>query len=260
MPSAARCSSTTRVHQRALLAHRPGHLQPRDPPAQQLRRRRPVFQSGEGLIIHDPYNDKRFNDEIDRKTGFVTKSILCAPIKTARGEVIGVVQTLNKRKPATSPPRTCRCSRRWPCRPRRPAEFAVHRAHEEDARSRRWSSSTSCRHHQLARAPCCCRRVMSEATRMLKADRSTLFLNNEKTNELWSEVGEGLNAVQIKLPNTGHRRRGVPPRARPSTSRTPTPTCASTPPSTRRPAISPAPSSACRWSTSTASASASPRC
>jgi len=37
---------------------------------------------------------------------------------------------------------------------------------------------------------------------MLKADRSTLFLANEKTNELWSEVGEGLNAVQIKLPNT----------------------------------------------------------
>ncbi len=56
-----------------------------------------VFQSGEGLIIHDPYKDKRFNDEIDRKTGFVTKSILCAPIKTARGEIIGVVQTLNKR-------------------------------------------------------------------------------------------------------------------------------------------------------------------
>ena len=41
-----------------------------------------------------------------------------------------------------------------------------------------------------------------EATRMLKADRSTLFLANEKTSELWSEVGEGLNAVQIKLPNT----------------------------------------------------------
>ena len=35
------------------------------------------------------------------------------------------------------------------------------------------------------------RRVMSEATRMLNADRSTLFLNNDKTNELWSEIGEG---------------------------------------------------------------------
>ena len=50
-----------------------------------------VFQTGQGLIIHDPYKDERFNDEIDRKTGFITQSILCAPIKTARGEIIGVV-------------------------------------------------------------------------------------------------------------------------------------------------------------------------
>src|SRR5207237_8494525 len=45
------------------------------------------------------------------------------------------------------------------------------------------------------------RRVMSEATRMLGADRSTLFLHNEKTKELWSEVGEGLDAVEIRLPD-----------------------------------------------------------
>ena len=45
------------------------------------------------------------------------------------------------------------------------------------------------------------RRVMGEAARMLKADRSSLFLNNEKTNELMSEVGDGLNTVQIRLPN-----------------------------------------------------------
>ena len=41
------------------------------------------------------------------------------------------------------------------------------------------------------------RKVMSEATRMLNAERSTLFLNDE----LWSEVGEGLNAAQIRFPN-----------------------------------------------------------
>ena len=44
-------------------------------------------------------------------------------------------------------------------------------------------------------------KVMGEATRMLKADRSTLFLNDEKTNELWSQVGTGLDAIQIRLPN-----------------------------------------------------------
>ena len=35
---------------------------------------------------------------------------------------------------------------------------------------------------------------MEEATRMLNADRATLFLNDEKTNELFSRVamGEGM--------------------------------------------------------------------
>jgi adenylate cyclase len=42
---------------------------------------------------------------------------------------------------------------------------------------------------------------MGEATRMLMAERSTLFLNDKKTNQLWSEVGEGLNMSQINFPN-----------------------------------------------------------
>jgi adenylate cyclase len=45
------------------------------------------------------------------------------------------------------------------------------------------------------------KRVMGEATRMLNAERSTLFLNDEKTGELWSEVGQGLESMQIRLPN-----------------------------------------------------------
>ena len=34
-------------------------------------------------------------------------------------------------------------------------------------------------------------KVMSEATRMLKAERSTLFINDEKTNELFSRIAMG---------------------------------------------------------------------
>jgi len=44
-------------------------------------------------------------------------------------------------------------------------------------------------------------KVMSEATRMLNAERSTLFLNDEKKKELFSKVGEGLGAMEIRLPN-----------------------------------------------------------
>ncbi len=36
---------------------------------------------------------------------------------------------------------------------------------------------------------------------MLNAERSTLFLHDEKTDELWSEVGQGLESAQIRLPS-----------------------------------------------------------
>ena len=44
-------------------------------------------------------------------------------------------------------------------------------------------------------------RVITETTRMLDAERSTLFINDEKANELFSFVGEGLDSVEIRLPN-----------------------------------------------------------
>jgi len=46
------------------------------------------------------------------------------------------------------------------------------------------------------------RKVMSEAMRMLDAERSTLFLNDEKTNELYSRLGEGLGTTEIRFPNS----------------------------------------------------------
>ena len=44
-------------------------------------------------------------------------------------------------------------------------------------------------------------RVMEEATRMLNADRSTLFLNDEKTGELFSRLAMGDSVGEIRLPN-----------------------------------------------------------
>ena len=55
-----------------------------------------VFSKNEGVIIHDAYKDERFNKAVDVRTGFRTKSILCAPLRTVAGEEIGVSQILNK--------------------------------------------------------------------------------------------------------------------------------------------------------------------
>ncbi|MDQ1471221.1 MAG: adenylate cyclase, partial [Bryobacterales bacterium] len=45
-------------------------------------------------------------------------------------------------------------------------------------------------------------KVVSEAARMLQADRATLFLNDDKTNELFSRVAMGASVGEIRLPNT----------------------------------------------------------
>ena len=55
-----------------------------------------VVQTGETINIKDAYNDKRFNPNVDKKTGYRTKTILCMPIKNFNQEIIGVFQVLNK--------------------------------------------------------------------------------------------------------------------------------------------------------------------
>lgn len=52
--------------------------------------------SKETIIIDSPYDDERFNAEVDKITGYVTKSILCMPVTNEQGEVIGAYQALNK--------------------------------------------------------------------------------------------------------------------------------------------------------------------
>lgn len=56
-----------------------------------------VFQTGEIINIPDAYKDSRFNQEIDKKTGYKTTSMLTLPIRNSQEEIIGVFQVLNKK-------------------------------------------------------------------------------------------------------------------------------------------------------------------
>ncbi len=57
-----------------------------------------VLAAGEPIIIADPYHDERFNQEIDKRTGYQTRNILALPIQSAPSNaVIGVLEVLNKR-------------------------------------------------------------------------------------------------------------------------------------------------------------------
>ncbi len=56
-----------------------------------------VATSGRSIDIPDAYADPRFNREVDAATGYRTRSILAVPMLDARGEVVGVLQALNRR-------------------------------------------------------------------------------------------------------------------------------------------------------------------
>jgi HD-GYP domain-containing protein (c-di-GMP phosphodiesterase class II) len=55
-----------------------------------------VATHAEPLIINDPYSDGRFDKEVDKRTGYQTKSILALPIQDSDGKTVGVYQAINK--------------------------------------------------------------------------------------------------------------------------------------------------------------------
>ena len=160
-----------------------------------------VFSTGEGLIIDDAYADARFNKSVDETTGFTTRTMLCAPIRTALGDIIGAAEMLNKRDgPFTSEDMELLAAMTTQ------GSLAIQSAQS-------FERMKAIREQELEfmkvvteisselKINSLLQKVMDEATRMLNAERSTLFLNDEKTSELWSEVGQGLKAMQIRIPN-----------------------------------------------------------
>ena len=51
---------------------------------------------GKPIVTNDPYNHPDFNSAVDKKTGYVTKSILVMPVSNCKGEFIGAYQAINK--------------------------------------------------------------------------------------------------------------------------------------------------------------------
>jgi sigma-B regulation protein RsbU (phosphoserine phosphatase) len=56
-----------------------------------------VASHGETVNLEDVYADPRFEAEVDRRLGYRTKTLLCLPIRNKDGEIVGVLQLLNKR-------------------------------------------------------------------------------------------------------------------------------------------------------------------
>jgi adenylate cyclase len=162
-----------------------------------------VFQTGRGMVVNHAYDDPDFNPEVDETTGYDTRQILCAPIRTGRGELIGVAQVLN----------------------RLDGLFDDDDLHLLEAMTTQAALAlTSSQRDERSRAQAAKEmefvdlvaditseidldalllRVMTEATVMLDAERSTLFLHDTRASELVARVAEGNDGVvEIRFPDS----------------------------------------------------------
>ena len=160
-----------------------------------------VYTTGVSLIIPEAYADSRFNPEVDEQTGYRTQSILCVPIRSRRGELMGVAQALNSRSGKFSQHDLDQLELVM-----QQASIVMHGSvsvarlldsQKKDAEFLHVVAEIS---SEIQLGPLL-RMIISMVTRMLSAERSTLFLHDPKTSELYTEVGEGLGATRIRFPH-----------------------------------------------------------
>ncbi len=161
-----------------------------------------VFTTGRGVIVHEPYTDTRFNREVDGISGLVTSNILSVPIRTARGAVMGVAQCLNKqhgrftdRDLAVLEALTLQASVVLQ------STLFVLRAEKLREQEADFLNVVSEVSSEIQLGPLL-QKIMDAVTKMLDAERSTLFLSDERSGELYTEIGQGLGAQRIRLPNS----------------------------------------------------------
>jgi adenylate cyclase len=159
-----------------------------------------VFGSGVAEIIDDTYRDARFNPEVDRHTGYRTRNILCAPLRNRADQVIGVTQVLNKRSgPFTTVDMALlEAISRHAASALEQAQMVerLEQARREELDLLAITEAISTELHLdtlLAR-------IVAATTQLLDAERSTLFVYDPSTDELWSRVAEGTEQRQIRMP------------------------------------------------------------
>ena len=150
--------------------------------------------------ISDAYNDPRFDKSTDREMGFQTRNMLCGPLKNLQGELVGVIQVINKKGGAFGNTDEAMFK-----------AFAYQTAiavenlelyhklladHEKIAILFDVSTSVA-RTLDLDQLFV---EIVDKISKALVAERSSLFLVDRETNELWSKVAQQSELTEIRFP------------------------------------------------------------
>ena len=164
-----------------------------------------VAKTGDVICLADAYTDIRFNQEVDKKTGYRTRSLLCLPVY-CEGNIVAVAQLINKHSKGSDPgifdPRDVDVFQTFS------AFIAVClrncRVYSQLLQEQRKGETILTVVRQLSR--CDIRdvrnvvaQVMRGAKELLNADRSSLFLIDRESNELHTTVADSTGGREIRV-------------------------------------------------------------
>jgi signal transduction histidine kinase len=159
-----------------------------------------VAGTGKSILITNAYADPRFYPGVDEITGYHTQQILCVPIKNRRGEILGVLELLNKRTGAFTPEDEEVLSLLA-------TQIGIAMANAQLYDGLRTSLDRLSRLMKIGAAisseldlDALLRTISQTTSHLLQAERSTVFVVDSAKNELWSRVAEGLGNKEIRIP------------------------------------------------------------
>jgi adenylate cyclase len=144
------------------------------------------------LIIDDAYADPRFNVDVDELTGFQTRNLISVPLRDVRGRIIGVAQCINK---LDGPFTRADVELLKAITTQASVAIQSNRVIERMRRARAQEMGFLELMSELTSEldlGVLLQRIMLEVSRLLDAERSTLFLHDARTGELFSRVGQGI--------------------------------------------------------------------
>lgn len=152
--------------------------------------------------VPDAYADKRFDPDMDKLLGFRTRNMLCGPMRNLNGEVLGVLQIINKhggpfKKTDESLFKAFAYQTAIAIENFRLYQKLV-KEHERMAIVYDISNSVA---HTLD-LDALFVEIVNRISQALNAQRSSLFLVDEDTGELWAKVAEASEIKEIRFPMT----------------------------------------------------------
>ena len=157
-------------------------------------------EHNELVNITDAYQDPRFNQEVDRRTGYRTRTIICGPISNLEDETIGVVQVINKEQGLFDA-----------------ADEKLFRAFAHQAgvavENFHLYNRMAASHEKMAvlldigtalsetlDLATLIRRIVTKMPRVLDCQRASFFVLDTKRHELWSMEAQGTELAEIRFP------------------------------------------------------------